>query len=108
MSRSASVAVPIDYVLRRWDRFARFLEDGRICLTNNAAERALRGFALGRKSWLFAGSERGADRAAAMTTLIMTALCRARHKQVYAARRTMPNGLVFPRIRGDRHVIGSA
>jgi transposase len=40
---------------------------------NNAAERALRGFALGRKSWLFAGSERGADRAAAVTTLIMTA-----------------------------------
>jgi transposase len=73
MSRSASVAVPIDYVLRRWDRFARFLEDGRICLTNNAAERALRGFALGRKSWLFAGSERGADRAAVMATLIMTA-----------------------------------
>ena len=49
------------------------LDDGRICLTNNAAERALRGFALGRKSWLFAGSERGADRAAAMTTLITTA-----------------------------------
>ena len=54
-------------------RFARFLEDGRICLTNNAAERALRGFALGRKSWLFAGSERGADRAAVMATLITTA-----------------------------------
>ena len=53
--------------------FARFLDDGRICLTNNAAERALRGFALGRKSWLFAGSERGADRAAVMATLIMTA-----------------------------------
>ena len=50
-----------------------FIDDGRVCLTNNAAERALRGFALGRKSWLFAGSERGADRAAAMTTLIMTA-----------------------------------
>jgi hypothetical protein len=73
MSRSASVVAPTDYVLRRWDRFARFLEDGRICLTNNAAERALRGFALGRKSWLFAGSERGADRAAAMATLIMSA-----------------------------------
>jgi transposase len=73
LSRSASVAGPIDYMLRRWDRFARFVEDGRICLTNNAAERALRGFALGRKSWLFAGSERGADRAAAITTLIMTA-----------------------------------
>jgi transposase len=73
MSRSASVAQPIDYMLKRWDRFARFVDDGRICLTNNAAERALRGFALGRKSWLFAGSERGADRAAAMATLIMTA-----------------------------------
>ena len=73
LSRSAAVAQPIDYMLKRWDGFARFLNDGRICLTNNAAERALRGFALGRKSWLFAGSERGADRAAAMTTLIVTA-----------------------------------
>lgn len=73
LSRSASVTEPIDYMLKRWDRFARFIDDGRICLTNNAAERALRGFALGRKSWLFAGSERGADRAAVMATLIMTA-----------------------------------
>jgi transposase len=73
LSNSSAVAKPIDYMLRRWDRFARFIEDGRICLTNNAAERALRGFALGRKSWLFAGSERGADRAAVMATLIMTA-----------------------------------
>ena len=73
LSRSASVAKPIDYLLKRWGGFARFLQDGRVCLSNNAAERALRGFALGRKSWLFAGSERGADRAAAMTTLIMTA-----------------------------------
>lgn len=73
LSRSASVVKPIDYLLNRWDGFARFIEDGRICLTNNAAERALRGFALGRKSWLFAGSGRGADRAAAMTTLITTA-----------------------------------
>ncbi len=53
--------------------FTRFLEDGRICLTNNTAERALRGLALGRKSWLFAGSERGAERAALMYTLIQTA-----------------------------------
>jgi transposase len=73
LSRAASVAQPIDYMLKRWDDFARFLDDGRICLTNNAAERALRGFALGRKSWLFAGSERGADRAAIMATLITTA-----------------------------------
>src|SRR4249919_2854090 len=73
LSRSASVARPIDYMLKRWQRFVRFIDDGRICLTNNAAERALRGFALGRKSWLFAGSERGADRAAIMATLITTA-----------------------------------
>ena len=46
LSRSASVAQPIDYMLKRWDRFARFIEDGRVCLTNNAAERALRGFAM--------------------------------------------------------------
>ncbi len=70
LSQSAAVAKPMDYMLKRWDRFTGFLEDGRICLTNNAAERALRGYALGRKAWLFAGSERGSDRAAAMATLI--------------------------------------
>ncbi|MGN7734644.1 IS66 family transposase [Ensifer sp. 22564] len=73
LSRSSPVAEAIDYMLKRWDGFMSFLEDGRICLTNNAAERALRGFALGRKSWLFAGSDRGADRAAFMATLLMTA-----------------------------------
>ena len=60
-------------MLKRWTAFTRFLEDGRICLTNNAAERALRGVALGRKSWLFAGSDRGGERAAIMYTLIQTA-----------------------------------
>jgi len=73
LSRSSNVIKPIDYMLNRWDGFATFVQDGRICLTNNAAERALRGFALGRKAWLFAGSDRGADRAAVMATLIMTA-----------------------------------
>lgn len=73
LSRSSPVTEPIDYMLKRWEGFTSFLNDGRICLTNNAAERALRGFALGRKSWLFAGSDRGADRAAFMATLIMTA-----------------------------------
>ncbi|RJG40634.1 IS66 family transposase [Mesorhizobium sp. DCY119] len=73
LSRSSPVAEPIDYMLKRWDGFTSFLCDGRVCLTNNAAERALRGFALGRKSWLFAGSDRGADRAAFMATLITSA-----------------------------------
>jgi transposase len=60
-------------MLTRWPSFSRFLENGRICLSNNASERALRRLALGRKSWLFAGSERGAERAALMYTLIGTA-----------------------------------
>ncbi|NDR55363.1 IS66 family transposase [Aliiruegeria sabulilitoris] len=75
MSRHNPVAKAIAYIFRadRWDAFTRFLDDGRICLTNNAAERALRGVALGRKSWLFAGSERGGERAAFMYSLIVTA-----------------------------------
>jgi hypothetical protein len=73
MSRHAEVAKAMDYMLKRWDTFSRFLDDGRICLSNNAAERALRGVALGRKAWLFAGSDRGGDRAAAMYSLIISA-----------------------------------
>ena len=73
LSRHAEVAKAIDYMLKRWPSFTRFLDDGRICLTNNAAERALRGIGIGRKSWLFAGSDRGGERAAAMFTLIETA-----------------------------------
>src|SRR5580693_835345 len=55
LSRGNDLAKAMDYVLKRWPAFTRFLDDGRICLSNNAAERALRGIALGRKSWLFAG-----------------------------------------------------
>jgi transposase len=73
LSRHADVAKAMSYMLKRWDAFTRFLDDGRICLTNNAAERALRRVALGRKSWLFAGSDRGGERAAAMYSLIATA-----------------------------------
>ena len=73
LSGAAPVAKAMDYMLTRWPAFARFLEDGQICLTNNAAERALRGIALGRKSWMFAGSDRGGQRAAVMYSLIVTA-----------------------------------
>lgn len=51
LSRSASVAKPIDCMLRRWNGFATVLDDGRACLSAKAAERALRGFAVGRKAW---------------------------------------------------------
>jgi transposase len=75
LSKHAKVAKAIDYLLspNHWPAFTRFLSDGRICLSNNAAERSLRGVALGRKSWLFAGSERGGKRAAFMYSLIGTA-----------------------------------
>lgn len=73
LSRGNDLAKAMDYMLKRWPAFTRFLDDGRICLSNNAAERALRGIALGRKSWLFAGSDRGGQRAAAMYSLIVTA-----------------------------------
>jgi len=73
LSRHADVAKAMDYMLKRWVAFTRFLDDGRICLTNNAAERALRGIAIGRKAWLFAGSDRGGERAAAMYSLIVSA-----------------------------------
>ena len=72
LSRHDPVAKALDYMLTRWAAFTRFLDDGRVCLTNNAAERALRGLALGRKSWLFCGSNRGGHRAAQMYSLIVT------------------------------------
>ncbi len=85
LSKHASVAKAMDYMLTRWGDFARFLEDGRICLTNNAAERSLRGVALGRKAWLFAGSERGGHRAAFMYTLIVTAKMNGADPQAWLA-----------------------
>ena len=72
-SRHNDLAKAMDYMLKRWTAFTRFLNDARICLTNNAAERALRCVAIGRKNWLFAGSDRGGERAAAIYTLIATA-----------------------------------
>jgi len=73
LSRNHDLAKAINYMLRRWDAFTRFFDDGRICLTNNAAERALRCVPLGRKAWLFCGSDRGGQRAATLYTLIQTA-----------------------------------
>ena len=73
LSRSAEVRKPIDYMLSRRDRFAASLEDGRICLTNNAAERALRGFAITRKNAIFAGSDGGGRAWATIATLLTTA-----------------------------------
>lgn len=72
LSSKAPVAKAIDYSLKRWRAFTRFLDDGRLCMSNNAAERAVRGIAVGRRNWTFCGSDSGGHRAAAMFTLIET------------------------------------
>jgi transposase len=73
VSKSSETSKAIDYMLRRWEAFTRFLDDGRLCMSNNAAEREVRAVAMGRKNWTFAGSDEGGRRAAAIYTLIATA-----------------------------------
>jgi transposase len=93
----SSLVEAITYSLNCWSGLTRFLGDGRLCMSNNAAERALRCVAVGRRNWTFAGSGDGGRRAAAIYTLIETALCRARHSAVYAEFRTMPSAFSFAR-----------
>ena len=73
LSARNEIAKAIQYSLGRWAALTRFLDDGRLCMSNNAAERALRGIAVGRNNWTFAGSDEGGRRAAAIYTLIETA-----------------------------------
>ena len=73
VSKNSETGKAIDYSLKRWSVLTRFLDDGRLCMSNNAAERELRAIALGRRNWTFAGSDEGGRRAAAIYTLIATA-----------------------------------
>ncbi|HUH61670.1 MAG TPA: IS66 family transposase [Terracidiphilus sp.] len=72
LSPRSNTAVAIDYMLKRWVAFTRFLKDGRVCMSNNAAERSLRCVAVGRKNWTFAGSDEGGHRAASIYAVIET------------------------------------
>jgi transposase len=72
LSSKSPLAKAMDYSLKRWEAFTRFLDDGRICVSNNAAERAVRGIAVGQRNWTFCGSDAGGRRAAVMYTLIET------------------------------------
>jgi transposase len=72
LSAHSEIAKAIAYSLNRWTSLTRFLDDGRLCLSNNAAERALRCVAVGRHNWTFAGSDDGGRRAAAIYTMIET------------------------------------
>ena len=74
LSGKSETAKAIDYALKRWTALTRFLDDGRLCMSNNAAERELRCVAVGRRNWTFAGSDEGGRRAAALYTLIQTHL----------------------------------
>jgi hypothetical protein len=85
LSRGHDLAKAMQYMLKRWPAFTLFLDDGRVCVSNNAAERGLRGIALGRKSWLFCGSDRGGERAAAMYGLIVTAKMNGLDPQAWLA-----------------------
>ena len=73
LSAKADLAKAIAYSLNRWDALTRFLDDGRMCMTNNAAEREIRAVAVGRANWTFAGSDAGGERAAAIYSLIASA-----------------------------------
>jgi transposase len=83
VSKKSELAKAIGYVLTRWSAFTRYRDDGRIEIDNNAAERALRAVALGRKNYLFCGSDAGGERAAAMYSLIGTAKLNGLDPQAY-------------------------
>jgi hypothetical protein len=73
ISRKCTLAQALRYSLSRWDALTRYTTDGRLDISNNAAERAIRPLAIGRKNWMFSGSDSGGDRAATLYTIIETA-----------------------------------
>lgn len=85
LSRKSEVGRAIAYALNHWQALTRYLEDGRLCMSNNAAERALRGIAVGRRNWTFAGSDRGGERAAAVYTLVETCRLNGADPQAWLA-----------------------
>ena len=73
LSRKSVTMEAITYALNQWSALSRYLDDGRIEIDNNAAERSVRGIAIGRKNYLFLGSDLGGERAATMYSLIGSA-----------------------------------
>ena len=83
LSRKSPLAVAIRYALTRWAALTRYVNDGRLELENNAAERALRAVALGRKNFLFLGADTGGERAEAIYSLIGTAKLNGLNPEAY-------------------------
>lgn len=91
----------IRYGTKRWGAFTRFLDDGRLEIDNNIAERAIRPIAIGRKNWLFAGSQAGGERAAAIYSVIETAKMNGLEPQAYIADITAKIAADWPASRRD-------
>jgi transposase len=108
VSGKSKTAEAIRYALTRREALERFLTDGRIEIDSNIVERAIRPQTITRKNSLFAGSEGGGRTWATVATLLQTCLCRARHKALYADRRTMPINQVFSNVSGSIAVAQSA
>ena len=83
VSAKSELAKAIGYALTRWLALTRYRDDGRIEIDNNAAERALRGVALGRGNYLFMGSDAGGERAASIYSLVETAKLNGLDPQAY-------------------------
>jgi transposase len=83
LSQKSATAKAIRYVLGRWESLTRYCGDGRIEIDNNAAERALRCVSLGRKNFLFAGSDAGGERAAAIYSLLGSAKLNAHNPEAF-------------------------
>jgi transposase len=83
VSGRSDIAGAIRYALSRWEALTRYLDDGRLAIDNNAAERSIRPLALGRKNWLFAGSDSGGERGAAIYSLIETAKLNGWNPEAY-------------------------
>src|SRR6201987_3796758 len=83
LSRKSDTAVAVRYALGRWEALMRYCNDGHLEIDNNAAERALRAVALGRKNYLFAGSDRGGESAAGIYSLIGTAKLNELNPETY-------------------------
>ena len=85
ISSKSSLAQAIRYATSRWDALSRFITEGRLEMSNNAAERAIRPLALGRKNYLFAGADAGGERAAVLYTIIETAKLNGLDPEAYLA-----------------------
>jgi transposase len=86
ISGRSDIAGAIRYALSRWNALTRYLDDGTLAIDNNAVERAIRPLVLGRKNWLFAGSDAGGERAAAIYSLIETAKLNGLDPEAYLRR----------------------